>query len=913
MSTRPRFRLSLWHILAATCIGLGMLLNALPAAACTASGCVTAGPRLASVDAQRGALLNAMLGGLTGSTLTVTFLDWNAIAAGNVSLAQMLNALEASTSTATPSAALNADATLYQLIGAMATAAGNQGNVGLQGSLVTLRNQVNLLSGTIKLGDLLSTNGATGMTQLNALDLVSGMVQLFNFRNVATTPAPLTISGANFTGGLIGSARLWAQVIEPPVYVCGPVSSTFHSAAIRIKLDLDLVTINLPVGLLTALLGVSLAEVRIVDLDLYVEVARAQGTITAVNAIANTLTVTATPGVADVYIGTIDDAKFFNRAYDITASDVDYATIGSVRINAITADLKVKTTAQGQSPIQRTLNFSGAYPQTLNASTNASFATNLANSLLGNLSVTTTPGFGLLNALVQPVLAGVVSTGLTTILDPLLRNAVNPLLELLGIRLGEVDVTAGGAFYLCTVSGSAYSDANHSALKEIGETGTGLALYAKLIASSNPGFASDVAIVDPATGTFTFTNIFPASYSLVIDTSSTKSDITVTSSAGWIATEVPTLTRSFTMANTATADVSGQTFGLYNGSRLSGSVFKDNGSGSGTANNGVRDGIEAGLPGIAISVTNQAGSTTYDTAATADQGAYTLWIPAAAGANPLRIAATNAAGHVSIAGSAGTTGGSYTRATDTVAFTNTIGTLYTGVNFADVPANQFLPDGQQTALPGTVVFYPHRYTAGSAGTLSLSTPAAVPATWSQTVYQDSNCNAVIDSAEAVMGSAVAVIADQTVCAIVRVFIPEAAAFDTRSTATLSASFSYANSAVTDAQERLDVTIVGNATAAGLHLAKVVDKATAKSGDSLTYTISYTNHSTSPLSNLRIFDSTPAYTVFASALCGALPSGITGCAVSVQPSPGASGPVEWAFTGQLQPGTSGAVTFVVTLQ
>lgn len=906
--TRSRFRFSLWHLVTALLVGCGLLLNALPASACTAGGCVTAGPRLASVDSHRGALLNAMLGNLTGSSLSLSYLDWNAIAIQNVSLAETLQALQVSTSTATPAQALAADATLFQLIGAMATAADNQGNVALRDPLLALRSQVNLLSGTIRLGDLLSTNGATGTTQLNALDLVSGMIQLFNFRNVATTTSPVTISGADFTGGLIGSAKLWAQVVEPPVYVCGPAGSTFHSAAIRIKLDLDLVTLNLPIGLLTALVGVSTAEVKLVDLDLYVEVARAQGTLTAVNAIANTLSLTATPGVADLHIGTITDAKFFNRTYDITAGDVDYAVIGSVKINAITADLKVKSTAQGAAPVQRTLNFSGPYPQTQTAYTSLTFTTALANSLIGNLSVTTTPGFGLLNAVVQPVLALVVGTGLTTILDPLLQNVADPLLELLGVRLGEVDVTAAGAFYLCTVAGSVYSDANHSALKELGESGTGLTLYAKLVTNGGT-VASDVATVDPASGAFSFSNIVPASYSLLIDTSNTKSDITVTASTGWIATEVPALTRSVTVANAANGDISGLTYGLYNGSRLSGSVFSDTGAGGGTANNGVLEGTESGLAGVVIAVTNQAGTTTYDTAVSANQGTYTLWIPAAAGSATLAITQRNASGYASIAGVPGSTGGTYSLATDATTFTHAAGSTYTGVNFADVPANRFLPDGQQTTLPGTVVFYPHRYTAGSAGTLTFGLAAPE---WNPTVYRDSNCNAVIDSGEALLAASVALAAEETACTVVRVFVPATAVFDARSTATLTATFAYANSGVTDAQQRIDLTIVGNATAAGLQLAKVVDKATAKSGDMLTYTITYANRSSGALSALKIFDGTPAYTVFGSAACGSLPSGL-GCTLQTQPGVGNSGAIEWRFTGDLLPGASGTVTFVVTLQ
>ncbi len=913
-TTLRHFPLTWPRILAVAALVVIALLNGIPAAnACTANGCITVGPRLASVNSSRGYLLNALLGNLTGSTLTVTALDWNAIAVADVGLAKTLEALQATLSVSTPAQALSADATVAQLLGALATVTGNEGSASASSALTTLRSQLTLVSGTIKLGDLLSTNGATGNTRLNVLDLVSGILQLYNYRNVATTPSPIGLNGIDVGVASIGTLQLWAQVVEPPVYICGPVSSQFYTAAIRVKLALNLVTLNLPVTTLTALLGVSTAEVKISNLDVYVDIARGQGTITAVNAIANTLTVQATPGVADIWIGTISNANFFTRGHALVAGDLDYATIGSVKINALTVALKAKTHSQGQAPIQRTLSFTTPYPNTQTAQTNASFATNLAGSLITNLSIDTTPDFGLLDALVQPVLKIVVQTGLTTILGPILNTLVNPLLELLGIRLGEVDVTAGGAFYLCTVAGNVYADSNHSALKELGESGTGLTLYAKLVSSGSPTLASDVAVVDPTTGAFTFSNIASTTYSLLIDTSNTKSDITVTPSTGWIATEVPTLTRSVTVANTSTADVSGLTFGLYNGSKLIGSVFNDNGITGGTANNGTRDGAEAGLAGITVAVTNNAGSTTYDSAVTADQGSYTLWIPASAGANPLKLIETNGASYFSIAGSTGTTSGTYTRTTDTVAFTHVVGSTYTGVNFADVPANLFLPDGQQTALPGTVVFYPHSYTAGSAGQLTVTLSAPNPATWSQIVYIDSNCNAAIDAGEPVLSAAQSLTTSQKLCTVVRVSIPAAAPYDAHSTVTLSASFSYANSAVTAAETRNDITIVGNATAAGLRLAKTVDKATAKSGDVITYTVSYDNRSSSTLSTLKIYDTTPAYTVFNSAACGALPTGMTACTLTTQPAAGVAGPIQWSFTGQLLPGATGSVTFAVTLQ
>ena len=133
--------------------------------------------------------------------------------------------------------------------------------------------------------------------------------------------------------------------------------------------------------------------------------------------------------------------------------------------------------------------------------------------------------------------------------------------------------------------------------------------------------------------------------------------------------------------------------------------------------------------------------------------------------------------------------------------------------------------------------------------------------------------------------------------------------------TLTASFSYTNAspALASTHTRTDLTTVGAPGSAGLTLLKSVDKASALPGEVLTYTIVYTNNSSGALSTLRVNDSTPAFTTFASAACiGALPANLSSCTVSVAPAAGASGSIEWSFVGTLAAGGSGAVRFVVTV-
>ena len=109
----------------------------------------------------------------------------------------------------------------------------------------------------------------------------------------------------------------------------------------------------------------------------------------------------------------------------------------------------------------------------------------------------------------------------------------------------------------------------------------------------------------------------------------------------------------------------------------------------------------------------------------------------------------------------------------------------------------------------------------------------------------------------------------------------------------------------------DLTTVGEAMSGNLELHKAVDKTTARPGDSITYTITYTHHGTDPLTEIVIQDYTPTFTTFVSAATGALPAGLTGVAIT-DPGAGGAGGIKWTFSGTLNPGGSGTVTFVVAV-
>jgi uncharacterized repeat protein (TIGR01451 family) len=234
--------------------------------------------------------------------------------------------------------------------------------------------------------------------------------------------------------------------------------------------------------------------------------------------------------------------------------------------------------------------------------------------------------------------------------------------------------------------------------------------------------------------------------------------------------------------------------------------------------------------------------------------------------------------------------------------------------------NTFAPDGARTGVPGSVVFYPHTFNAGLAGSVAFTTSAiATPSVpgWSQAIFRDTNCNGALDGSEgaAPVAGAIAVSAGDAVCIIVADSIPGAAPYNAQNIITVTATFDGSTT-----YARTDATTVGAAGGAGLTLAKTVRNVTqagapgttgtALPDDVLEYTITYTNTSAGPVSAIVVTDATPAFTLYQSAACGALPGNITGCSVTAQPAVNATGSVVWTLTGTLLSGGSGSVTYQV---
>jgi uncharacterized repeat protein (TIGR01451 family) len=143
---------------------------------------------------------------------------------------------------------------------------------------------------------------------------------------------------------------------------------------------------------------------------------------------------------------------------------------------------------------------------------------------------------------------------------------------------------------------------------------------------------------------------------------------------------------------------------------------------------------------------------------------------------------------------------------------------------------------------------------------------------------------------------------------VRVYAPANAAPGNNDITTLTAQFTYtgASPALSQTLTQTDTTTVQ--ANSGLQLSKAVDRATAKKGDILTYTITYSNNSSGPISNIVIYDTTPAFTTFVGQSHGPLPNNISSISANVT-----GGTIRWTLSGALLPAQSGTVSFQVQLQ
>ncbi|WP_232516691.1 autotransporter-associated beta strand repeat-containing protein [Thauera sinica] len=392
---------------------------------------------------------------------------------------------------------------------------------------------------------------------------------------------------------------------------------------------------------------------------------------------------------------------------------------------------------------------------------------------------------------------------------------------------------------------------------------------------------------------------------------------------------------------------------------IGGTVFNDGGAPSGgantgTPNNGVQDGAEAGLAGLAVSLTDCA-ATPHASATTDSAGRYSLQVPPAAAGQPVcvsvavpsarRATGASVAGTPTPDGTATSVGGvsyTYDRAGQRQAFTAPATGVLT-LDFGVVPDSTLQSDSSKTGPGGGAAVHGHSFTAGTGGSVVFSTGAgtSTPAVggWSEVVYADPDCTGTLQSGAARLYPPAVpqtVVQGQVVCVVMRQFVPEGVASGAANSVPVQAALTFTNAAP-GLVATYTVTDTTTMSSGALTLQKRVRNVStggafgtsnqARSGDTLEYEVIYTNTGAEPLTHMQISDGTPAYTTFVSAAADLpLPGGVTGCSLRspANPPPAAAAPcspaqtgtgkglIGWHLDGSVNPGASGTVRYTVTV-
>lgn len=473
-----------------------------------------------------------------------------------------------------------------------------------------------------------------------------------------------------------------------------------------------------------------------------------------------------------------------------------------------------------------------------------------------------------------------------------------------------------------TLTGRVYVDSARNGIYNTGDpawstSAPGAPLYVKLVQGGN---VVAVATPDPSTGIYTFGGLKIGRYTVVPSTNNLTTDANLGLPAGWTQSQPQTGSFTIDLANgqTVTNDI-----GLYRSDVvINGRVLSDNGAGGATALDGAQGGTELGLASVVVQAATTAG-TVLAQASSAGDGTFSLGLPAGSAGTPvvLSIQVPAAANQARVFG--GTTGGTLNQAAGTVTFTPAANTTYANVVFSTVPASVLAAPQMKTTTAGSAVFYAHRLVAGATGSMAItvaSTPSTgAPPGWTGVLYQDAACAGTLTGAESPLASPLAVTAGQQICLVLRDSVPAAAQLNQQVTHTISAALTIASASYTQPSvSNVDLTTVGTPQNSGLTLVKAVrnlatggafgTSSQALPGQSMQYQLTFRNDTATPVSNVQIYDSVPAYGIFTSAACGTMPAGVT-CAVAVQPAGGAStGAIQWDLTGAVPAAATGTVTF-----
>jgi uncharacterized membrane protein len=381
------------------------------------------GSRLLSVN---GGALNALLGSMLGTTLSLSVMDYNSLISAKIDALDFLSALatRVNLTGVTYGDLLSSNLKVGDIMAAALTTQQITNGAGAATTaLSTISQAVTGSSTKISPGTLIDLGPFANLTvgqkpkvgaSVSVFDLIDTMAQIANGSNQIATSIDFGLPG-------LAAVSVIATVGERPVgsswIAMGTQGVSVHTAQTRI-----LATINV----------LGSGSIASINLPVYVEVASGTATLNAVscghpNINTSQVTIGVTPGIVDAWIGKVTVADMTNFTTKPNPPPATLVTVLGIPVTGLAHAGMGNTT-----PTNVNFSYSEIQSGTKKTVTTTNFLSSLTASLLGNLTLNIAgipiPGLG---ALVMSILNAVTSP-----IDQVLAS----LLSALGIGLGQVDV-----------------------------------------------------------------------------------------------------------------------------------------------------------------------------------------------------------------------------------------------------------------------------------------------------------------------------------------------------------------------------------------------------------------------------------------------------------------------------------------
>jgi uncharacterized membrane protein len=378
---------------------------------------ISIGSRLASLD---GGVANQVLGGLTGSTVSLNAMDYRSLADARVNLLQFSDALatdldvEAGDYTGLLDRTVNAGRALKVI----QDLAGDQGDSALSKLSAAAANQ------TLRLGDLIGVEtGADDLlaqgldAEVSTLDLATALVEVGGGdRQIA-----LDLAGQPGLASVTASLAIGERPNRSPwLTVTSSGAPVIRTAQARLYLR--------------ARTSQKVSGLAQVDLPVLVEVASAEARLEhAACKPEPSATVGVRPGVARASIGAIDESRLGDFTRTIRRGPATLVSV--VGLVKVSAQADVEAANVDFHPLA----FSAAdiSAQRMRSMATTGLVNGAVTSLIDRLQIDVQAlGLGLGLSGLSKALGDLLKP-----LGPVLDGVVNPILDLLGLKFGEADVT----------------------------------------------------------------------------------------------------------------------------------------------------------------------------------------------------------------------------------------------------------------------------------------------------------------------------------------------------------------------------------------------------------------------------------------------------------------------------------------